>query len=289
MSDETDRTSGGTSEAPRTVGGFKVRPDETGPYKQGASGLDMLAIRKGRGRFPRIPTREEVPEEDREAWDKDMEMVGLVEKRKVNLKYGHRISGGYFGLMCRPGLVATTVGRYGAPVPRDHRPAMMGQGKPGSFTATDHEFIDMVLCFDAGHWGFLANHVPFAIASGIPVSTVRALRDKREEELSAEDRQIIEFIRAIRDGTITDPMWKAMVTRFGTEAGVCEFISLTLQLNTHVRLMQAFDETQITPDELEDLLGMLERGEYPLPKVLHAGPAETRPVPAHPTQVPQDG
>jgi glucosamine 6-phosphate synthetase-like amidotransferase/phosphosugar isomerase protein len=139
-----------------------------------------------------------------------------------------------------------------------------------------------VLCFDAGHWGLLANHVPFAVASGIPTSTIRALRDGKEDKLSAADRQVVAFIRATRDGTITDEMWSAMVKRMGSERGVVEFMYFTLHLLMHVRLIQAFDEVQILPHELEDLLTKLEKGQYPLPAVAHAGPPETKPVPAHP-------
>jgi hypothetical protein len=246
----------------------------TPPRTNNPKDWDILAERADSKRFPRIPTRAEIPVEELLAWDEFQVRFEKVRTDKYALEYRHRIAGGFFGLMCSP--------RLAAQLTHGGKPAMAQQGKPGSFTAADHEFIDLVLSFDSGHWGLLANHVPFAVASGIPTSTVRALRDKRESELSEADRQVVAFIRATRDGTITNEMWAAMVKRIGSERGVVELMYFTLHLLMHVRLIQAFDEVQILPHELEDLLQKLERGEYPLPAVSHAGPPETKPIPAHP-------
>ena len=235
---------------------------------------DILAERSGAVRFPKIPEREAVNDDEQAAWDIFKERFEKVRMDKYQLEYRHRIAGGFFGLWCSPRLAAqmTAAGK----------PAMLQQGKTGSFTAADHEFIDLVLSFDAGHWGLLANHVPFAIASGIPTSTVRALRDGKENELSFEDQQVIAFIRGVRDGTVDDTLWLGMVERIGSERGVVELAYFTMHLLMHVRMIQLFDEVQITPDELEDLLCKLERGEYPLPPVTHHGPEDTRPKPAYP-------
>jgi hypothetical protein len=235
---------------------------------------DILAERANSKRFPRIPSRAEISPDEVPAWDEFQVRFEKVRTDKYALEYRHRIAGGFFGLMCSP--------RLAAQLTAGGKPAMLQQGKAGSFTAADHEFIDLVLCFDSGHWGLLANHVPFAVASGISTSTIRALRDRQEDKLSAADRQVVAFIRATRDGTITDEMWAGMVKRMGSERGVVELMYFTLHLLMHVRLIQAFDEVQILPHELEDLLIKLEKGEYPLPAVAHAGPPETKPVPAHP-------
>ncbi|MEA3001864.1 MAG: hypothetical protein QOH81_652 [Sphingomonadales bacterium] len=235
---------------------------------------DLLADRAQSKRFPRVPARSEIAPDELAAWDDFQIRFEKVRDDKHMLKYRHRIAGGFFGLMCSP--------RLAAQLTAGGKPAMAQQGRPGSFTAIDHELIDLILSFDSGHWGLLANHVPFAIASGITVDQVRAVRDGRDETLPPEMQCSVKFIRATRDGTITDDLWAAMVAQIGSERGVVELMYLTLHLLMHVRLIQAFDEVQILPDELEDLLGLLERGEYPLPEVAHAGPAETRPVPAHP-------
>lgn len=245
-----------------------------GSTSSDGSDWDIFGERAHSKRFPKIPSRGEIGPEELAHWDNFQVRLRKIQRDKHALKYRHRIAGGFFGLLASPPLASalTDTGRV----------AMAGQGRPGSYTAVDHEFIDLVLSFDSGHWGLLANHVPFAIASGIPTSTVRALRDGKEGQLSTSDRQIIAFVRAIREGAVTDALWCAMIDRMGTERGVVEFVFLTLNLLTHVRLNQVFDEVQILPEELEDLLERLEQGEYPLPEVVHHGPSETRPVPAHP-------
>jgi hypothetical protein len=239
---------------------------------EGPADWDLLAQRTSH-RFPKLPTREELPEEERADYDEWQRlMVQRVTVAKSLHPYRHRIAGGYFGLGVNPRLALTL----------NSTPNGLHQGVPDSYTAADHELIDLVLSFDAGHWGFIANHSPFAVGSGVPVETIEALRDGRESELSAADQQIVEFIRATRDGTITDEMWDAMLERFGSVRGVVDYVWFVLILHMHVRLMQAFDEVQITPDEFKDELDQLRNGTFRLPPIWHEGPEETRPVPAGP-------
>jgi len=235
---------------------------------------DILGERAGARRFPRVPKREELAEDDLTAWDDFQIRFERVREEAHFQKYRHRMAGGFFGLMCNPKLASQLAA--------NGRPAMAQQGMPNSFTAVDHELIDLVFAFDSGHWGLVANHAAYAVASGLSTSMIRALRDGREEELSPRDRRTVAFIRAARDGTITDQLWTEMVEQIGSERGLVAFLYLTLHLLMHQRMIQAFDEVQITPEELEDQLGMLERGEHPLPKVKHGGPPELLPTPAHP-------
>jgi len=235
---------------------------------------DIIADRSGSSRFPKVPDDSEILPEEREDWEAFQVRYRKVQEDKHELPFRHRIAGGFFGLMASPPNASglTFVGRK----------IIEQQGKPGSFSSADHEMIDLVLSFDSGHWGLLANHTPFAVASGIPFETIRALRDGREEQLSEDERLVVAFIRATRDGTMTDETWFAMVERLGTERGAVELAFFVLVLLVHVRLNQVFDEVQILPEEYDDLLSRLEAGQYPLPEVLHFGPEETRPVPTVP-------
>jgi hypothetical protein len=215
--------------------------------------------RVGIKRMPAKPSREDFSPEEQADWDAFYERYLRVAVEKKDHKYRHRIAGGFFGLMCSPGL-ADALTYMGAKV-------MQHQGRADSFTPYDHELIDQVLSYDSGHWGLIANHAPWAVASGISIETIEALRDGREDELSESDRQVIAYIRGVRDGTVTDEMWEGMVERYGSERGAVELAFLVLVLHCHVRLIQLFDEPQITPEEFEDELELLRRGEYPLPRV----------------------
>ena len=246
----------------------------------GPESWDVLADRAASRRFPRVPRPEEIAADERADWDAFQVRLAKIQRDKYMMKYRHRIAGGFFGLMVSPPL-ASVLSLAGRKITEQ-------QGRPGGFTARQHELIDLVLSVDSGHRGLLANHIPFAIASGIDVPTVRAILDGREEVLGTADREAIAFIRATVDGTMDDVLWQAMVRRIGSERGTVEFVFQILLLLTHVRLNQVFDEPQIEPDELEDLLAQLQAGTYPLPDVAHAGPPETRPRPAHPPVTPSE-
>jgi hypothetical protein len=252
-----------------------------GPASDAAGGKDgadwdILADRAHSRRFPSVPAEDQIAADERQDWAAFQQRLEKIRRDKHALKYRHRIAGGFFGLMVSPPL-ANALSFAGRKVTEQ-------QGKPGSFTARQHELIDLILSFDSGHWGLLANHVPFAVASGIDVDTIRAIQDGREDELSPEDREVIAFIRATVAGTMTDELWQATVARIGSERGAVELVFQTLLLLFHLRLNEVFDEVEITPNELTDLMQQLEAGQYPLPEVAHAGPAETRPMPAHPQQ-----
>jgi hypothetical protein len=125
------------------------------------------------------------------------------------------------------------------------------------FTAADHQIVDLVLCFDAGHWCVVPFHTILAVAYGVSVDTIEALRDGRDDDLPADVLQLKEFIRDVRDGTVSDVSFDAMRSRFGSERGVIEYATMVMLLETHVRLAQLIDEHEITPEEFSDLLDEL--------------------------------
>jgi hypothetical protein len=224
---------------------------------------DPCDDRKGNPRIPGRPVRDDLPEDQVEAWDQFSERLRGIQVSKFDNKYRHRIAAGYFGLMETPALSQVLL--------RGGRLTMAHQGKAGSFTAYDHEMIDLVLSFDAGHWGLVANHVAFAIASGISPETVEALRDGRESELADDDQKLVAFIRGVRDGHVSDENYDYMISRLGSRRGVAQLAFFVLNLLTHVRLIQFFNEPQITAEELEDVLTQLREGTWPLPPIENYG------------------
>lgn len=144
--------------------------------------------------------------------------------------------------------------------------AMWPEGREGTFDSADHQIIDLVLSFDAGHWGVLAFHTILAVAAGVSVDTVEALRDGRDDDLSERTLHLKQMIRDIRDGTMTEEAFRAGAKLFGSERGLIEYAYMVLLLNTHVRLMQLVDEIQISPEEFDELLTELRNGTWqPMP------------------------
>ena len=115
-----------------------VRPAE--PWRE----WDILGERSGSVRFPKIPRRQDLDSDELPDWDQFQVRYEKIQRDKYQLKFRHRIAGGFFGLMCSPPLASalTVAGRA----------VGEQQGKPGRYTAADHEFIDLVLSFDSGHW-----------------------------------------------------------------------------------------------------------------------------------------
>jgi hypothetical protein len=113
-------------------------------------------------------------------------------------------------------------------------------GKPGHFSAADHEMIDLVLGFDSGYWAFHAGHTANAVVSGIRVEAIEALADGRESELTDDERLQVAFIRAVRDCAMTDELWDRVVERQGSLRGTIELAYFVCTLLSHHRMMSVF-------------------------------------------------
>jgi hypothetical protein len=97
------------------------------------------------------------------------------------------------------------------------------EGLPGRFSRADHEMLDLLLGFDSGYWCFHAGHTANAIAAGVRIEALEALDEGREDKLTDDERLQVHFIRAVRDGEMTDELWAAMVARVGSLRGTIEF------------------------------------------------------------------
>jgi hypothetical protein len=177
-------------------------------------------------RLPQCPDRETIPEHELAEFD---HMVARIKTGFA--QHPEIIDGKPYGV---PHFEAMNVSPpLGAAVSRLGREIMQLQGKPGTFTGADHELIDIVLALDSGYYALLAGHTPAAIGFGIRIEAIEALRDHREETLNEDERQQVEFIRAVRDGGMTDEIWSRMKDRLGTERGVVEFVYFVLLLQLH--------------------------------------------------------
>ncbi len=134
------------------------------------------------------------------------------------------------------------------------------QGQPGWYSNADHEWIDFVLGFDSGYWVFHAGHTANAVTSGIRIEAIEALHDGREEDLTDDERQVVEFIRAVRDGAMTDEIWERMVERLGTLRGTIGFAYFVCILWTIMRMFGAFGVAAIEEDEWRALLHAYQDG-----------------------------
>jgi hypothetical protein len=118
----------------------------------------------------------------------------------------------------------------------------------------------MVLGFDSGYWGMQAGHTMNAVASGIPTEVLAALANDEEELLAADYTERVAFIRAVRDGGMTDELWAAAVRRMGSVRAAMEFAFCICYQFTHHRMMWAMGCPAMLAEDWWELLEGIENG-----------------------------
>jgi hypothetical protein len=134
-------------------------------------------------------------------------------------------------------------------------------GKPGWYAPADHEMVDLVLGFDSDYWVFHAGHTANAITSGIRIEAMRALRNGDEESLTAEELLVVTFIRAVRDGEMSDELWNQMLARIGTLEGTIALAYQVAILSSIQQMMSVFGVPAMRPEEWDRLIEAYENGE----------------------------
>jgi hypothetical protein len=198
---------------------------------------------KTAARFPRIPERNEIAEDELEAYDYQRMRVDRIE-RGTNPEL---VDGRPYPAQHQESLLVSPPVAWSISGPSGVGWAVTKtQDTPGSYTAADHEWIDLLLGFDSGYWAFHAGHTPSAVAAGVRIEAMEAVAEGREGDLTDDERQLIAFIRAVRDGGVTDGMWYGMKERFGTDRGVIDFLSHVLLLVWHHRFDWALGSAEMT-------------------------------------------
>lgn len=133
--------------------------------------------------------------------------------------------------------------------------------KPGQYGLTDHEMIDIVLALDPpGYTVLLPGHTATAISAGVRIEAIEAIADGREEDLTDDERLQVEFIRAVRDMTMTDELWDRMVERLGSVRGAIYFAYFVCYLRFGQQMMQVFGSPAMKVEEWREFLNGIKEG-----------------------------
>lgn len=206
-------------------------------------------------RMPTIPRRGEVAEDDLATYDK---MVGVIPDISAWIEgRGRGVSAIWAGLLISPSCSEALWGAGGAVVKR--------YGQPNTWTPYLHEWIDLVLAVDSGIYVLQEQHTPNAVAAGVRIEAIEALCAGREEDLTPDESEIVEFIRQCAQGRMTDESWESMKRRIGSERGIVEYVWFIMDLIIHFRLLQIFDAPGMSEREHRDLLRHLRDGTQDLP------------------------
>lgn len=210
-------------------------------------------------RPPQRPNRTDLEPDEIEAFDAVMEAGKLAleverEGSKVFSWSHQQLFEDYYGRMLVNPLAARAIRLLGGAVRRHEY-----ESPSTSFSAADHEMIDLVLSFDSGYWAFLRIHTPSAVIAGVEVDTIQALRDGREDALDEDTAFVVAFIRDVARGDLSDENWNRMEKRLGSERGVFDFALLVLTLQLHLRLSQLLKIEPISETEYSEMLDELRR------------------------------
>ena len=172
--------------------------------------------------------------------------------------------GGYFGALLNSpplGYHLSMIGRY----------VRSAGDRPGSFTHADREWVDQVLSHDWDTYVVMEHHLPDALAVGVRLDAIIALRDGREQDLTPQERQLTEYIRMVRDGCVTNEAWTAMAERMG-QRGAVEYTIFIMFLNLTMRLIEAFtgDEPGASPESVDEMLREFKAGTRAIPTLREA-------------------
>jgi len=201
-------------------------------------------------RPPSRPARSEVPPEDHEAYD-------YVTARMERMTDEYRATAGFYhGALLNSPQVAAGLNRLGAIVRTG--------SKRGSYTDAERELADVVLAVDFSYNGVLPIHLPDAIAVGMRPEAIDAIRAHREEDLTADERQLVDYIRMIHRGEVTDEAFAAMTERLGLR-GAVDYTAFVAFLIATFRLWSALGVRDPSNEEIDDLLAGLREGRVKVP------------------------
>jgi hypothetical protein len=175
--------------------------------------------------------------------------------RPEEIRHEHD-AGPYFGSLLWSPPFAAALNRLGA--------IARTRGESGqTYSHADRELVDQVLCADWQTTAVQRTHIPDAIAVGVRIEAIDALRSGREEELTDDERQLVAYVRAVESGTVTDELYAAVERRFGVR-GAAEYTIFVGFLMMTIRLHQAFGAPELADDEIEAMLRGFREGSRPL-------------------------
>lgn len=204
-------------------------------------------------RPPTQPRREQVPAEERDAYDAVITRVRKRLGQAAGAQDGHFDAGPYFGVMLTSPPLCHLASQMGA--------FLVTRGnQSGSYSHADREFAEQVLC---ATWKTNAGqnvHIADAVAAGVRLEAIEALRRGAEEELTDDERLLTVYVRQVVDGLVDDETYGAMDRRLGAR-GLLEYTGFILWLQWTIRMEQWVKLPAPTDAEVEDVMAELRAGD----------------------------
>jgi hypothetical protein len=160
----------------------------------------------------------------------------------------------YFGVLLNSPPIAARQTKTGSTV--------RGIGnRDGSYSHADREWVDQVLSYTFDYYGVLGVHTPDAIAVGVRLEAIEALRDGREDDLTDDERFLTAYIRQVISGTVTEASYERLEQRLG-KRGAIEYTYFIGYLQMVIRLHMAFGCPSPTRAEIDEVLNGFREGTH---------------------------
>jgi hypothetical protein len=158
-------------------------------------------------------------------------------------------AGEYYGALLNSPPMCATLVRLGTLV------RTAGE-RSGTYSHADREFVDQVLSAEFNTTVVQAFHIPDAIAAGVRIEAIEALRTGDEAALTADEHLLATYIRQVVHGTVDDATWDRMHERLGTR-GLTEYTVFITFLQLIIRLMQALEVSAPSQAEIDEMIAGL--------------------------------
>lgn len=212
-------------------------------------GLTMAEIAKSR--LP-LPDRESFNDEERDIFDEILaRSKRFFESVPANAGQEYRLTPYFQGLLQSP-IAAKLWSNFGD----FYQPAE----NRGSFTHRQRELAEltagMLLKNLMGKRFLAAIHVADAVGVGLAATDIKAIYEERFEDLSPEDRQLAEYVRATMQGKLTPELFEALVERMGRKTAVeyTSYVCYRVGGMMGVAAMWGIQGRVMTPDQGEEVL-----------------------------------
>jgi hypothetical protein len=206
-------------------------------------------------RAPRQPKRSDVDPAELEDYDR-------VVRRRVGIGMATQGDeepdmGPYFGPLLTSPPLAAALARLGTFV------RTAGE-RENSYSHSDRELVDQVLSADWHTNVVQLLHVPDGLAAGVRLEAIDALREGREEELTDDERQLVDHIRRVANGNVSDESYAGIEQRMGRRPAL-EYTFFIAFLVMTIRLHQALGFPDPPDEEIDRLLADFREGRRELP------------------------
>ena len=202
-------------------------------------------------RPPARPDRSQIGPEDLESYDYVIARLGsLTEEYRT---FG---PGAYHGALLNAPQAAAALNRLGAV-------ARTGSLR-GSYSDAERELADVVLSVDFHYNGVLPLHLPDMFAVGVRPDAIDAIRSGREAELAPDELELVQYVRAVANGEVTDELFDTMVNRWGL-SGAVDYTAFVCFLVCTMRMWSAMGVRSPSDAEIDELIAGLRNGDVAVP------------------------